>query len=84
MALAPRLRLGRYEIQSALGGMGEVYKARDTRIELTGGPLQVLADAPYLRGGTWNADGVIVFAPSGADPLLRVATNSLTWRRTVG
>ena len=43
------------------------------RIDLTGGVLQVLADAPYPRGGTWSADGVIVFAPSIADPLLRVA-----------
>ena len=34
------------------------------RINLTGGAVQVLADAPLPRGGTWNADGVIVFAPT--------------------
>src|SRR5579864_707123 len=34
MALAPATRLGPYEIVSAIGagGMGEVYRARDTRL----------------------------------------------------
>ena len=37
MALSTGSRLGPYEIQSALGagGMGEVYKARDTRLDRT-------------------------------------------------
>ena len=37
MPLGPGTRLGPYEIQSALGagGMGEVYKAKDTRLDRT-------------------------------------------------
>src|SRR6201993_5526101 len=37
MALTPGTRLGPYEIQDArgAGGMGEVYRARDTRLERT-------------------------------------------------
>jgi serine/threonine protein kinase len=33
------------------------------RIDISGSPPITLADAPNLRGGTWNANGIIVFAP---------------------
>jgi Tol biopolymer transport system component len=44
------------------------------RVAVDGGSPIVLADAPEGRGGTWNAAGVIVFAPNFRDaPLLRVS-----------
>lgn len=42
------------------------------RINLTAGSVQVLGDAPFARGGTWNADGVIVFAPNANSGLMWV------------
>lgn len=45
MSLAPGANLGPYEIRSALGagGMGEVYRARDTRLNRDVA-IKVLAD----------------------------------------
>jgi serine/threonine protein kinase len=54
MALAPGTRLGPYEVIAPIGagGMGEVYSARDTRLDRTVAlkilPLH-LADAPEIR-----------------------------------
>jgi serine/threonine protein kinase len=42
------------------------------RIDLDGRSLQTLADTPFSLGGTWNQNGVIVFAPNLASPLYRV------------
>jgi serine/threonine protein kinase len=35
------------------------------RLDLAGGPIQTLCDAPTGRGGTWNLRGDILFTPSG-------------------
>jgi len=35
------------------------------RLDIAGGPVQILCDAPNGRGGTWNQDGVILFTPAG-------------------
>jgi Tol biopolymer transport system component len=35
------------------------------RVDLAGGPVQTLCDAPSGRGGTWNKNGDILFTPSG-------------------
>ena len=35
------------------------------RLNLAGGPVQTLCEAPSGRGGSWNKDGVILFTPSG-------------------
>jgi serine/threonine protein kinase len=42
------------------------------KVDSLGGPPQVVADAPNPRGGTWGADGVIVFAPQTGGSLFRV------------
>lgn len=35
------------------------------KLNLGGGPVQTLCDAPSGRGGAWNKDGAIIFTPSG-------------------
>jgi Tol biopolymer transport system component/tRNA A-37 threonylcarbamoyl transferase component Bud32 len=42
------------------------------RIDVDAGKPLVVADAPNGRGGTWNADGVILFAPGVNAPIVRV------------
>ena len=36
------------------------------KLEIAGGPVQTVCDAPSGRGGTWNKDGVVVFTPDSA------------------
>jgi eukaryotic-like serine/threonine-protein kinase len=42
------------------------------RVDITSGSIQVLAGAPVGRGGAWNRDGTIVFAPTATGPLFRI------------
>ena len=45
------------------------------RIDARGGPIETICDAASGRGGTWNRDGVIVFAPTIASALFRVPSS---------
>ncbi len=42
------------------------------RVDVAGGPAQVLCEAADPRGGTWSAEGVIVFSPSAVSGLYRI------------
>ena len=55
--------------------LGFFADRRMKRVEATGGPVQVLCDAPLGRGGTWNRDGVIVFAPEAYEGLYRISAS---------
>lgn len=43
------------------------------KIDAGGGPTLTLCDAPLGRGGTWNRDGMIVFAPDSSGVLKLVS-----------
>jgi eukaryotic-like serine/threonine-protein kinase len=40
-------------------------------VEIDGGSVQTVADAPFGRGGAWGADGAIIFSPGTIEPLVR-------------
>ena len=42
------------------------------RLDVNSQAIQILADAPVARGGAWQADGTILFAPNARGPLFRV------------
>jgi len=42
------------------------------KVDASGGQAQVLCDAPNGRGGAWNRDGIILFAPDALGGLSRV------------
>jgi eukaryotic-like serine/threonine-protein kinase len=48
------------------------------RTESSGGPPQILCDAPAGRGGAWNREGVIVFAGPAGTGLFRVSASGGT------
>jgi eukaryotic-like serine/threonine-protein kinase len=47
-------------------------------VDISGSSAQVIADAPFGRGGAWGADGTIVFAPATQDRIYRVNVNGGT------
>ena len=44
-------------------------------VDIAGGAVEILCQAPVGRGGTWNHDGTIVFAPFIHGPLYRVSAS---------
>ncbi len=49
------------------------------KIDITEGPPQTLGDAVAGRGGTWNQDGTILFAPNFTNtPLMRISAEGGT------
>ncbi|HTA24545.1 MAG TPA: protein kinase [Terriglobales bacterium] len=60
--------------------LGFFADGRLKRVDITGGPVQTLSEAPNGRGGTWNKDGVILFTPSGqlGTGLYRIAASGGT------
>jgi eukaryotic-like serine/threonine-protein kinase len=54
------------------GSIGFFADGKLKTVELGGGALRVLCDAPAGRGGTWNREGIIVFAPFVVGPLKSV------------
>jgi serine/threonine protein kinase len=66
----PSLMFWSYDSRSvAYFGGGKLCK-----VAIDGGSPVTLCNAKIGRGGTWNRDGVIVFAPAPEGPLLRVAS----------
>jgi Tol biopolymer transport system component len=53
--------------------IGFFAERRLRRIAVDGGPVLTLCEAPDPRGGTWNADGVILFTAEASGPVMRIS-----------
>jgi len=48
------------------------------KLEIGGSTVSVICDAPVPRGGTWNHEGLILFSPAPASPLMGVSASGGT------
>jgi len=53
--------------------IGFFARSKMKNVDATGGPVLTICDASDGRGGAWNKDGVIIFAPGPTEALFRVA-----------
>jgi serine/threonine protein kinase len=58
--------------------LGFFANGRLNRIDVSGGPPLALCDIAIGRGGTWGADGTILFTPNVSSPVFRVAASGGT------
>jgi hypothetical protein len=87
LCLRPMDSLDSRMIAGTEGASGSLFWSPDSRwlgffasgelkkLDTANGLVQTICKAPLGRGGTWNADGVILFTPGIQDPLLRVNAN---------
>ncbi len=52
--------------------VGFIAGGKLKKVPVTGGPAQVICDAPSGADGSWSEEGVILFDGQASDPLLRV------------
>jgi Tol biopolymer transport system component len=55
--------------------IGFFAKGKLKKVDVSGGSAQVVCDAPHGRGGTWNREGTVLFAPDGFGGLERVSSS---------
>jgi serine/threonine protein kinase len=58
--------------------LGFFANGKLNKIEARGGPVIPLCDATDGRGGTWNADGIILFQKAWSEGLMKVAASGGT------
>jgi serine/threonine protein kinase/Tol biopolymer transport system component len=61
--------------------IGFFADGRMKKAPVNGGPVLALADTPRARGGTWNENGMIVFAPATQSALFEVPATGGTARQ---
>jgi len=55
------------------GSIGFFADGKLKRLDVKSQAIEIVADAPLARGGAWQADGTILFAPNATGPLFRVS-----------
>jgi len=55
--------------------LGFFANGKLNRIEVSGGPPLALCEVAIGRGGTWGADGTILFTPNVSSPVFRIAAS---------
>ena len=58
--------------------LGFFANGKLNRIDLSGGPPLALCNIAIGRGGTWGADGTILFTPNVSSPVFRIAASGGT------